>query len=126
MRTAISLVLATALVTTPIKMVLAQAAQQEAVSVQRTTPPDSSDHRLIGVPPVTDNTSRLWGTPSDRALLNTELAAPLTSKADLGFLYQENEEEGGSKTVMWVVVAVVLVIVLGAVIISVNQVEALN
>ena len=60
MRRAISIVLAAILVTTPLKMVLAQAAQQEAVSVQQTVPPDSSGHRLIGVPPVTDNTSRLW------------------------------------------------------------------
>ncbi len=60
MRAALSVVLATALVTTPLKLVLAQAAQQEAVSVQQTAPPNSSGHRLIGLPPVTDNTSRLW------------------------------------------------------------------
>ena len=60
MRAALSIVLATALVTTPLKLVLAQAAQQEAVSVQQTVPPDSSGQRLIGVAPVTDNTSRLW------------------------------------------------------------------
>ncbi len=60
MRRAISVILAAVLVTTPIKLVLAQAAEQEAVSVQQTAPPDSSGHRLIGVPPVTDNTSRLW------------------------------------------------------------------
>ena len=60
MRAIVSLVLATALVTTPLKLVLAQAAQQEAVSVQQTALPDSSGHRLIGVPAVTDNPSRLW------------------------------------------------------------------
>ncbi len=60
MRAALSIVLATALITTPLKLVLAQAAKQEAVSVQQTAPPDSSRHRLIAVPPVTDNTSRLW------------------------------------------------------------------
>ena len=60
MRAIVSVVLATALVTTPLKLVLAQATQQEAVSVQQTVVPDSSGHRLIGVPPVTDNTSRLW------------------------------------------------------------------
>ncbi len=60
MKAALSIVLAGLLVTTPLKMVLAQAAQQEAVRVQQTAPPDSSGHRLIGVPPVTDNTSRLW------------------------------------------------------------------
>ena len=60
MKAVLSIVLAGLLVTTPLKLVLAQAAQQEAVSVQQTAPPDSSGHRLIGVPPVTDNTSRLW------------------------------------------------------------------
>ena len=60
MRAIVSVVLATALVTTPLKLVLAQATKQEAVSVQQTVVPDSSGHRLIGVPPVTDNTSRLW------------------------------------------------------------------
>ena len=74
MRAIVSLVLATALVTTPLKMVFAQAEQQEAVSVQQNALPDSSGHRLIRVPPVTDNTARLWRNPSGRALLNTELA----------------------------------------------------
>ena len=60
MRRAIAIVLSAVLVTTPLKLVLAQAHQQEAVSVQQTAPPDSSGHRLIGVPLVTDNTSRLW------------------------------------------------------------------
>ena len=60
MRAALSIVLAGLLVTTPLKQVLAQADQQEAVSVQRTASPDSSGHRLIRVPPVTDNTARLW------------------------------------------------------------------
>ncbi len=60
MRAALSIVLAGLLVTTPLKLVLAQAAQQEAVSVQQTVPPDSSGHRLIGVTPVTANPSRLW------------------------------------------------------------------
>ena len=60
MRAIVSLVLATALVTTPLKMVFAQAEQQEAVSVQQNALSDSSGHRLIRVPPVTDNTARLW------------------------------------------------------------------
>ena len=58
MKAALSIVLAGLLVTLPIKQVLAQAVQQEVGSEQRTAPPDG--HRLIGVPPVTDNTSRLW------------------------------------------------------------------
>ncbi len=59
MKAALSFVLAGLLVTLPIKQVLAQAAQQEAATVQQTAP-DSGGHRLIGVPPVTGNTSRLW------------------------------------------------------------------
>ena len=58
MKAALSIVLAGLLVTLPIKQVLAQAVQQEVGSEQQTAPPDG--HRLIGVPPVTDNTSRLW------------------------------------------------------------------
>ena len=58
LRAALSLLLATALVTAPLKLVFAQTSQQDAV--QQTAPPDSSGHRLIGVPTVTDNTSWLW------------------------------------------------------------------
>ena len=82
MRAAVSLMLATALVTTPLKLVLAQAAEQEAATVQQTRAQDSSGHRLIGVPRATDNTSRLWRNPSDRALLNTDLADALLVQED--------------------------------------------
>ena len=58
LRAALSLLLTTALVTAPLKLVRAQTSQQDAV--QQTAPPDSSGHRLIGVPTVTDNTSWLW------------------------------------------------------------------
>ena len=60
MKAALSIVLAGLLVTTPLKLVLAQAAEQEAATVQQTASPDSSGHRLIRVPPVTDKTARLW------------------------------------------------------------------
>lgn len=60
MRAAVSLVLATALVTTPLKLVLAQAAGQQAATVQQTTAQDSSRTAgLIRVPPVTDKTAQL-------------------------------------------------------------------
>ena len=72
MRAAVSVVLATALVTTPLKLVLAQAAEQEAVSEQQTAP-DNTTH-LIRVPPLTHKTARLWMVSSDKALLNTEFA----------------------------------------------------
>ncbi len=74
MRAALSIVLAGLLVTLPIKQVLAQAVQQEVGSEQRTAPPDG--HRLIGVPPVTDNTSRLW--------------EPLAGKDALAGIYAED------------------------------------
>ncbi len=60
MRTAVSVVLATALVTTPLKLVLAQAAQQQTISGQQTTAPASSSHRPIRFPPITDRTAPLW------------------------------------------------------------------
>ena len=59
MRAALSIVLAGLLVTTPLKLVLAQAAKQETATVQQTAP-DSSSHRLIRVPPITDRTAPLW------------------------------------------------------------------
>ena len=112
MRRAISVILAAILVTTPIKLVLAQTAQQEAVSVQQTAPPDSSGHRLIGVPPVTDNTSRLWRNPSDRALLDTEFAdALLVQEDDPGTAWWN-----GLST-EWKVVTVLVVIAVAAVVV---------
>ncbi len=114
MRAALSIVLAGLLVTAPLKLVLAQAAQQEAVSVQQTVPPDSSGHRLIGVPPVTDNTSRLW--------------EPLASKDALVdiFAYDDSETRvaapqefggGGGATVLLVVVMLSLLVALGVLLI---------
>ena len=59
-RPAICLVLATSLVTTPLKLALAQAAQQDAATVQQTTTQDSSRTAgLLRVPPVTERTARL-------------------------------------------------------------------
>ena len=112
MRTAVSVLLATALVTTPIKLVLAQTAQQEAATVQQTAPPDSSGHRLIGVPPVTDNTSRLW--------------EPLASKDALAgiFAYDDSETRvpapqggGGGGGIVLVIVILSLVVALGVILI---------
>ena len=104
MKTALSIVLAATLVTTPLKLVLAHAAQQESVSVQQDAPPDSSGHRLIGVPPVTDKTSRLW--------------EPLASKDALAgiFAYDDSETRvpapqgtGGGSAGVWLLLAAVLV-----------------
>ena len=60
MKAALSIVLAGLLVTTPLKLVLAQASHQEAATVQQTTAQDSSSTAgLIRVPPVTDKTAQL-------------------------------------------------------------------
>ncbi len=60
MKAALSIVLAGLLVTTPLKLVLAQAAQQQTISGQQTTAPDSSSHRPIRILPITDRTAPLW------------------------------------------------------------------
>ena len=104
MKAALSIVLAGLLVTTPLKQVFAQAAQQEAATVQQDAPPDSSGHRLIGVPSVTDNTSRLWSTPSDRARLNTEFAGA-------SFV-----QEGGLSTAAQVAIVLGSIVVAGAIV----------
>jgi hypothetical protein len=75
MRAAVSIILATMVVTTPLKLVFAQAAEQEAATVRQTAPDSATN--LIRVPPLTHKTSRLWRNPSGRALLNTELAGAL-------------------------------------------------
>ena len=109
MRAALSIVLATALVTTPVKLVLAQAAQQEA----RQQTADSSGHRLIGVPPVADNTSRLWRNPSDLALPNTELAD--------GSFVQGGELSVGAQVAIAIVVIAVGLLIYAAIIKRVRE-----
>ena len=69
MRKAISIVLAGSLLIPPAQQVLAQAVQQEAVSVQPTSPPTPAA-ALFRIPPLTQNSARLLGTSSDRALLD--------------------------------------------------------
>ena len=60
----IAMALAALLVLLPAEQVLAQAEQKEAVSVQQTAPTDGAA-RLLRVPPLTENSARLLGTPSD-------------------------------------------------------------
>ncbi len=102
MKAALSIVLAATLVTTPLKLVLAQAAQQEAVSVQQTVPPDSSGHRLIRVPPVTDNTSRLW-----EPLASEDAFADIF--AEDGPVLEPAPIPKGAKIAIYIVVGLVLV-----------------
>ncbi len=102
MRRAISVILAAILVTTPIKLVLAQTAQQEAVSVQQTVPPDSSGQRLIGVPPVTDSPSRLWEPLASEDALESIFAED-------GSLAGPTPIPKGAKIAIYIVVGLVLV-----------------
>ena len=85
MRMAISLVLAGLLVVLPVEQVLAQVEQQEAVSVQQAAPADGAAS-LFRVPPLSENSSLLLRTSSDRAPLNTPIVDAL--------LVQENNGEG--------------------------------
>ncbi len=75
MRKAISIVLAALLVLLPVEQVLAQAVQQEAVSVQRSVSPDGAAH-LFRVPPLTENSARLLRTSSNDALLESSFSNP--------------------------------------------------
>ena len=80
MRKAISVVFAALLIILPVEQVLAQAVQQEAVSLQQAVPPDGAAH-LFRVPPLTENSARLLRTSADRAPLSTPFAdAPLAQE----------------------------------------------
>lgn len=78
---AICTVLAALLIILPVEQVLAQAVQQEAVSVQQTEPSDGAAS-LFHVPPLTGNAARLLRTSSDGALLNTPFAERSLSDRD--------------------------------------------
>ena len=84
MKAALSIVLAALLIMLPVEQVLAQAAQQEAVSVQQTEPSDGAA-ALFRVPPLTENSKLLLRTSSERSLLNTPFA-------DAPFAQQEPDE----------------------------------
>jgi len=96
MRKALSIVLAGLLMILPVEQVLAQAVQQEAVSVQQAAPDPAA--ALFRVPPLTENSVRLLRTSSDRALLNMPIADAL--------LVEGNYAEGW--TWEWSVLAVAL------------------
>ena len=100
MRNAISVVLAGLLIILPVEQVLAQAAQQEAVSVHQTVPSDGAAH-LLRVPPLTQNAVLLLGTSSDRALPNTPIADAL--------FMQENNAGGGLTAWEVLIIAVAVV-----------------
>ena len=81
MRKATSIVLTGLLLILPVEQVLAQAVQQEAVSVQQTTPSDGAA-QLFRVPPLTENAARLLGASSDRAVLDAPLVEPPLTNRD--------------------------------------------
>ena len=73
MKVALSIVLAALLIILPVEQVLAQAAQQEAVSLQQAAPSGSAAS-LFRVPPLTENTALLLRTNPVDALLPTPVA----------------------------------------------------
>jgi hypothetical protein len=84
MKAALSIVLAALLIMLPVEQVLAQAVQQEAVSVQQTAPSDGAA-ALFRVPPVTENPARLLRTNPADALLptpNLGLAVAINPRVD--------------------------------------------
>ena len=83
MRKALSIVLAALLIMLPVEQVLAQAVQQEAVSVQQAVPSDGAA-RLLRVPPLTQNSVRLLRTSSDRALLSARFVERPVMQEDSG------------------------------------------
>ncbi len=81
---AISVVLAALLIILPVEQVLAQAVQQEAVSVQQTAPSNGAA-ALFHVPSATENSARLLRTSPVDALLptpNLGLAVAISPRVD--------------------------------------------
>ena len=84
MHKAISVVLAALVIILPVEQVLAQAVQQEAVSVQQTAPSNGAA-ALFRVPSVTENHARLLRTTPVDALLptpNLGLAVAISPRVD--------------------------------------------
>ena len=105
MRKALSILLATLLIMLPVEQVLAQAIQQEAVSMQQAVPSGGAAN-LFRVPPLTENSARLLRASSDRALLSNPFAdAPLA---------QENPDENWFQR-RSLAVKILIVVVAGAV-----------
>ncbi len=75
MRAALSIVLAGLLVMARPQPVLAQTAQQEAVSLQQAVPPDGAAH-LFHVPPLKQNTARPLRASSDHTPLEPPASNP--------------------------------------------------
>ena len=103
MKAALSIFLAALLIILPVEQVLAQAVQQQAVSVQRGAQDPAA--RLFHVPPLTENSARLLRTSSDRTLLDTDFAEPVLMQNAPGWW---GDLDGGAKAVVLVVGAIVV------------------
>ena len=102
MKAALSFVLAGLLVTTPLKLVLAQAAQQDSTTVHTTSLDNNPDAaRLIHVPDVTPATAALW----QPLLRSVPKGDSLLVGADL------RQDGGGIRTAVTVVIVLALVVI---------------
>jgi len=84
----------------PVEQALAQAAQQEGVSVDRAAPPDGAAN-LFHVPPLPENSARLLRTSSDGVLLESSF-----SNRDA----VEGWGDWSTETKIWVVVGAIVVV----------------
>ena len=109
MRAALSIVLAALLVILPVEQVLAQAVQQETVSIQQAAPDPAA--ALFRVPPLTENSVRLLRTSSDRALLNTPFAEPSLSTRDAAVGWSDWSNGKRALVVVGVIVAAYVAVV---------------
>ena len=110
MKAALSIALAALLIILPVEQVLAQAAQQEGVGVDRAAPPGAAA-RLFRVPPLTQNSALLLSTSSDRALLDTPFAEPSLSTRDAAVGWSDWSNGKRALVVVGVIVAAYVAVV---------------
>ena len=109
MRKGISIILAGLLLILPVEQVLAQAVQQQAVSVQQTRPPNPAA-ALLRVPPLSENSVRLLRASSDPALLDAPFANPSSSNADAVVGWSDWSTKKRTWVVIGIVASVLLVV----------------
>ena len=102
MRKAISIVLAGLLLMLPVEQVLAQAVQQESVSVQQPVQSDGAARRLR-VPPLTESAAQLLRTSTGCGLLDSPFAEPSSSSTNAVVGWSD----WSKKKRTWVVVGIV-------------------
>ncbi len=99
MKAVLSIVLAALLIILPVEQVLAQASQQQVVSIQQTESPKGAAS-LFRVPPLSENSAGRLRTSSDRTPLNTPIVDAL--------LVQENN--GGGSAWGWTALIIAVVV----------------